>query len=217
LFDSNLSMIVSNRQKGRTVTTELENLGIVLRYANLKSGDFLITDKIAVEIMTADEFIEAINNKMLFRKLIDFKRDFPEAVFILQGFISLNGKMNSPKIRSAISYITILNRMPMIMTTDGKDSAQYLNLLVRQAQHGLTFDHENDRKKERYGSLKEAQLAVLSSLPEVGSATAEALLTHFGSLSKVFKATASDLMKVGGIGKKKAERIIKVFEAKYRK
>ena len=210
-------MIVSNRQKSRTVTTELENLGIVLRYANLKSGDFLISDKIAVEIMTADEFLESVNNKMLFRKLIDFKRDFPEAVFILQGFNSLNGKMNSPKIRSAISYITILNRMPIIMTTDGKDSAQYLNLLVRQAQHGLTFEHEGEKKKERYASLKEAQLAVLSSLPEVGAATAEALLVHFGSLAKVFKASASDLMKVGGIGKKKAERIIKVFEAKYRK
>ncbi len=219
MFDSNLSMIVSNRQKGRPIATELENLGIVLRYANLKSGDFLISEKIAVDIMNADEFIESVNNKMLFRKLIDFKRDFPEAVFILQGFIALNGKMNSPKIRSAISYITILNRMPIIMTTDAKDSAQYLNLLVRQAQHGLTMESRDSdsRKKERYSSLKEAQVAVLSALPEVGSATAEAILTQFGSLSKVFKASASDLMRVGGIGRKKAERLVKVFEAKYRK
>ena len=216
MLDSNLSMIVSNRQKGRSVATELENMGLILRYANLKSGDFLISEKMAAEIMTAEEFIESINNKMLFRKLIDFKRDFPEAVFILQGFNSLNGKMNSPKIRSAISYITILNRMPIIMSTDAPDSAQYLNLLVRQAHHGLTMEPENDKKKERYASLKDAQIVVVSALPEIGPSTAEAILTHFGSLSNIFKASVSDLMKVEGIGKKKAERISKVFEAKYR-
>lgn len=217
MFDSNLSMIVSNRQKGRPIATELESLGIVLRYANLKVGDFLISDKMAVEIETAEEFLESINNKLLFRKLIDFKRDFPEAVFILQGFSSLNGKMNSPKVRSAISYITVLNRMPIIMTQDAKDSAQYMDLLARQALHGLTHDRDAEKPKEKYANTQEAQLAIVSALPEVGPSTAETLLKHFGSLSKIFKASVADLVQVSGIGKKKAERIHSFFAAKFHK
>lgn len=217
MFDSNLSMIVSNRQKGRPIATELESMGIVLRYANLKVGDFLISDKMGVEIETAEEFLESINNKLLFRKLIDFKRDFPEAVFILQGFNALNGKMNSPKVRSAISYITILNRMPIIMTQDARDSAQYLDLLARQTLHGLTHDRVAEKHKEKYGTTQEAQLAIVSAVPEIGPSTAEALLSHFGSLSKIFRAQVADLMKVTGIGKKKAERIHSFFAAKFHK
>jgi ERCC4-type nuclease len=217
LFESNLSMIVSNRHKGKPVASELEKLGITLRYANLKAGDFLISGKMAVEIETAEGFLDSISTKMLFRKLIDFRRDFPEAIFIIEGFNNQNGKMTSTKVRSAISYITVLNRMPIIITKDAKDTAEYLNLLARQAQHGLTHDPESERKKERYGSAKEAQLAIAEALPDVGPAIAESILIHFGSLSRLFKASVSDLMKVGGVGRKKAEKIHRFIESRFRK
>ena len=216
MFESNLSMIVSNRQKGKPVASELENLGITLRYANLKAGDFLISGKMAVEIETAAGFLESISTKILFRKLIDFRRDFPDAIFIIEGFNNQNGKMVTPKVRSAISYITILNKMPMIITRDSKDTAEYLNLLARQVQHGLTFDPETDKKKEKFASLKDAQTAVVNILPEIGSATAVTLLKHFGSLAKVFSAPAADLTRVAGIGRKKAEKIRHFIEARYK-
>lgn len=217
MFDSSLSMIVSNRQKGKPIAKELENRGIILRYANLKAGDFLISGKMAVEIETADDFLNAISSKMLFRKLLDFRRDFPEAVFIIEGFNSQNGKMNSPKVRSAISYITILNRMPIIMTRDARDSAEYLNLLARQVQHGLTLDPEFEKQKEKHTSTRDGQLSIVESLPEIGPATAEAMLAHFGSLSKIFAAPVSELMEVAGIGRKKAEKIRSFIDARFRK
>jgi len=217
LFESNLSMIVSNRQKGRPVVNELEKMGIILRFANLKAGDFLISGKMAVVIETAEEFMESISSKILFRRLVDFRRDFPEAVFIIEGFDCLDGKINAPKVRSAISYITILNRMPIIVSRDPKDTAEYLNLLARQAQHGLTFDPETEKQREKYASLREAQIAIVSTLPDVGPATAENLLSYFGSLAKIFTASVSDLVEVGGIGTKKAEKIRSFIEAKYQK
>ncbi len=217
MFDSNLSMIVSNRQKGKPIAKELENFGIILRYANLKAGDFLISGKMAVEIETAEEFLNSISSKMLFRKLIDFRRDFPDAVFIIEGYTSENGKMSTPKVRSAISYITILNRMPIIITRDAKDSAEYLNLLARQVHHGLTSDPEAEKQRERFSSTREAQLAIVESLPEIGPATAEAILSYFGSLTRVFSSSASELVEVGGIGKKKAEKIRRFIDAKFRK
>ena len=216
MFESNLSMIVSNRQKGKAVATELENLGITLRYANLKAGDFLISGKMAVEIETAEGFLESISTKILFRKLIDFRRDFPEAIFIIEGYNEQNGKMVTPKVRSAISYITVLNKMPIIVTRDSKDTAEYLNLLARQAQHGLTFDPETEKKKEKFTSVKDAQTAIVNILPEIGPATAEEMLKHFGSLSKIFTASIKELTKVAGIGHKKAEKIRSFLDAKFK-
>lgn len=217
MFDSNISMIVSNRQRGKEITGVLEKQGVVLRFANLKTGDFLLSGKMAVEIDTADEFLESIANKMLFRKLIDFKRDFPEAVFIIQGFNNANGKMSSSKVRTAISYITILNRMPVIMTSDAKDSAEYLNLLARQVQHGLTFDPEVERQREKFATTRDAQVAIAEALPEVGPTTAEALLLHFGSLKKLFSAPVEELVEVGGVGLKKAQKIRAFIEARFHK
>ena len=57
----------------------------------------------------------------------------------------------------------------------------------------------------------------MEALPEFGPTTAEALLTHFGSLKRLFQAPADELVEVGGIGAKKAEKIRAFIDSRFHK
>jgi len=216
VFGPNLALIASTHEKDGAVVKHLQNLGLEIRYANLKMGDFLISGTTAVERKDSDAFIESIEDKSIFRQLIDFKREFTNPLYIIEGCnLYQNKTVNATKIRSAISYVTILNHVPIIFTQDAKDSAEYIYMISRQAQHGLTFNPIEEKKKAKFSEDKEAQLALVELLPDVGTAIAMALLKHFRNLKGLFNASKDQLVSVDGIGDKRAKKIVKFIEQKY--
>ena len=52
----------------------LEKKDIALEYANLRTGSYLISDTVAVERLPDKEFAELTTAKLLFRRLLDFKK-----------------------------------------------------------------------------------------------------------------------------------------------
>ncbi len=217
MFGPNLALIASNHEKDGPVVKHLEALGLQIRYANLKMGDFLISGTTAVERKDSEAFIESIEDKSIFRQLIDFKREFTNPLYIIEGCDLYNNRtVNATKIRSAISYVTILNHVPVIFTQDPKDSAEYIYMISRQAQHGLTFNPVEDEKKGKFSEDKEAQLRMVENLPDVGTAIAIALLTKFRSVKSLVNASKKDLIGVDGIGEKRAEKILKFLERAYK-
>jgi len=213
----NLALVASIHEKEGPVVKQLEKLGLQIRFANLKFGDFLISGDTAIERKDSDAFIQSIEDKSIFRQLIDFKREFSNPLYIIEGCnLYENKQINATKIRSAISYVTILNHVPIIFTQDPKDSAEYIYMISRQADHGLTFNPLAEKKGDKFSEDREAQLAVVASLPDIGTAIAMAVLNQFGTLKNVFNATKSELMAVDGIGEKRAAKIVKFISRMYK-
>lgn len=211
-----LTLIASSHEKDGPVSAHLQGLGIQIRFANLKMGDFLISNTTAVERKDSREFIQSIEDKSIFRQLIDFKRAFANPLYVIEGQdIYDNKTVNATKIRSAISYVTILNHVPIIFTQDPKDTAEYIYMISRQEQHGLTFNPLEEKKKQKFSEEAEAQLAVVEHLPDIGTAIAMSLLKQFGTLRGVFSASKSELVSVDGIGEKRAEKIVRFLERLY--
>jgi Fanconi anemia group M protein len=216
VFGPNLALIASTHEKDGPVAKHLEALGLKIRFANLKMGDFLISGTTAVERKDSDAFIESIEDKSIFRQLIDFKREFSNPLYIIEGCDLYKSRtVNATKIRSAISYVTILNHVPVIFTQDPKDSAEYIYMISRQAQHGLTFNPVEEKKKGKFSEDKEALLSMVESLPDVGTAIAMAMLKQFRTLKGVVNASKEDLVGVDGIGVKRAEKILKFLDKVY--
>jgi Fanconi anemia group M protein len=88
-------------------------------------------------------------------------------------------------------------------------------MISRQAQHGLTFNPVEDKKKGKFSEDKEALLSVVESLPDVGTAIAMAMLKQFRTLKGVVNASKKDLVSVDGIGVKRAEKILKFLDKVY--
>lgn len=56
---------------------------------------------------------------------------------------------------------------------------------------------------------------ILTGIRGISNRNATALLDKFGSMSRIYKATQSELMGCVGIGRKKAQALIEFFTASY--
>jgi Fanconi anemia group M protein len=65
-------------------------------------------------------------------------------------------------------------------------------------------------------TLREKQLFIVESLPNIGSKYAERLLEAFGSVEGVMNASEKELRSVEGIGAKRASEIRRVIEAEFK-
>jgi ERCC4-type nuclease len=63
--------------------------------------------------------------------------------------------------------------------------------------------------------IADLQQLVVESLPTVGPVHAKALLSHFGSVSKIFNAKIDELTQAEGIGKARSQKMRQVIDAEY--
>ena len=68
------------------------------------------------------------------------------------------------------------------------------------------------RFRPRLKTSRSRKLYILQGLPGVGPARAKALLEHFGSVLRVFNASADELSEVNGFGKVLSDRIVSVLQ-----
>jgi Fanconi anemia group M protein len=59
--------------------------------------------------------------------------------------------------------------------------------------------------------VKEVKHYLLDAIPMIGEVHAKNLLDHYGSISNIAKSTKNELMRVTGIGEKRAEKIYEIF------
>ncbi len=69
--------------------------------------------------------------------------------------------------------------------------------------------------RKSYSSRKVAQERVIASLPAIGLKHARLLLEHFGSIAAIANAEEEALVRVPGIGEKRAREIYALMRASY--
>ena len=70
------------------------------------------------------------------------------------------------------------------------------------------------KKIKKSSNLETKQLSTLCSLPGIGEKFAVRMLEKFGTPSKVFSATTSELAKVEGLGEARAKKIKNMLTTK---
>ena len=220
-----LTIIVDNSERGSQVTDYLKGKNVELEFANLRTGSYLITDAVAIDRTTVKEFAQLTSEKVLFRRLLEFKKTYQEPILLVEGNDRSKSKTTSAgAIRGAVSYICCLNRIPILYTADEAETAEMLYIMANQTQFGLGFEvsaPEPEQPASVAGQApkpktpEEIQSYIVQALPDVGSSTASAVMKMYGSLRTLFSATASDLTKVDGIGPKKAKKIVSIFDLEY--
>ena len=80
----------------------------------------------------------------------------------------------------------------------------FLRMVRDEAHRFVLHYHQSKRSRETFGS-------VLDDIPGIGPATRTRLLLHFGSAEKVAAADLEEIMEVPGVGRVKAEMVVKYF------
>ncbi|HLB71328.1 MAG TPA: DEAD/DEAH box helicase [Candidatus Methanoperedens sp.] len=212
-----LKVLVDQREIRSPVAKILERLGIDVELRTLEVADYVVSDRLGIERKTVEDFLSTLmDGRDLFGQISDLARTFERPLLIIEGEGLYTARQINPNsIRGVLSSIAIDFKVPIIFSTDEEDTAALINIMAKREQNDEKREFSTHGKKTSM-TLKEQQEYVISSLPEIGPAVARNLLKHFGSVEKIMAASREELMEVGLVGPKTADRIKEVVSCEYK-
>ncbi len=209
-------IFVDTRERNTDAAQELARHECTIKEKLLVVGDYLCSDRVAVERKTADDFVSSIIDGRLFQQAKLLKNNFDRPVLLVEGNDLYSRIRNPNMVRGAFASIAVDFQLPLIWSRDARESAGLIFWLAKREQ----FDEKREigvRGEKKAESAEERQEFLVSGLPGVNIVRARALLKHFENPLAVFSAGPEELQKVEGIGEKTAESVREILEKKYKK
>ncbi len=217
--ENKLIVFADNRERNCNVIPFLESMGCEVKRIQLEIGDYVISNTVAIERKSVQDFLASIMDGRLFSQLVFLADSYEKPLVIIEGrpheLFALS-KMHKNALLGALSSIALDYRVPLLFSENERETAEFIYVITKRLQLGKKS--EVSLRKGRPGlTLSEQQRYVVESLPLVGPKTAKRLLERFGSVKGVFNASERELEKLEKIGFKKAKKIIKLINSKYEK
>ncbi|MDR5671830.1 DEAD/DEAH box helicase [Halalkaliarchaeum sp. AArc-GB] len=217
--DDGVEIVIDQRELDSHIARDLSTReGIHTRLETLSVGDYVLSDRVAVERKSVDDFLDTLTggDRSLFDQAGDLARNYSRPVVILEGETDLYGARNvhPNAIRGALASLAIDFDVSVLRTEDAEGTANMLETIARREQE------DRDRAVSVHGekgskTLPEQQEYVVSAIADIGPITARGLLEAFGSVEAVMTAEKDDLREVDGVGEVTADRIREVVASEY--
>ena len=193
-------------EQGIRIAAAPEDEGNVDRYA--------LSRRLVLERRTGSSFLRGIMEKTLFTSAIYMREHFRIPVLVVEGEVNYAYTGFDPQaVRGALSSMMIEYGLNVLATPNVDETVALIALMARQEQVGIPEISLIPKRKAV--ELADQQRRVVEMLPGCGMVLARDLLQHFGSVQRIFRASASELRAVRGMGVQKARVIDKVVNAEY--
>ncbi len=208
-----LKVLVDLRERNLELLEALKKHGIEPEFAQLPVGDYIISDRIAVERKTFRDLQSSIINSRLFDQLDRLSASYPKPFLIIEGSDEEFALAPNVLLGTIVSAF-VDHGVEVIRSSSPEETAE---LIAKIAEHEKEEKREEPRAvgMKRAYTLAQWQMLVLRSLPGVGNKLARSLLGHFGSIRNIAMAKPEELMEVEKIGEKKAELIHHILNAEF--
>ncbi|RJS85885.1 heavy metal resistance protein CzcA [Candidatus Bathyarchaeota archaeon] len=210
-----IRIVVDERERASGIPEILrKRFDLMIEMRTLDVGDYLLPSY-AIERKEVHDLVRSIFNGRLFDQAERITDAYPKTFLIVEGDVNsiLKRGVNPQVYWGAISTLVINYGLQIFFTSDKLQTANLLYALAKRAPRKLV--KPLIRRKPRVNDLKQMQILQVSSLPGVGPKMSERLLTRFGSVRRVFTASVAELSTVKGLGRAKAEKIVKLLDAPY--
>lgn len=179
-----------------------------------RSDRYLLSDRVAIERKTAQDFLNSIMDKRLFVEATEMGENFAVPLFIIEGedLYGIRG-FHPNAIRGAISALMVQYGVSLLSTKTDVETAALITWMATHEQQGVPEVSLHPKRKAL--ELADQQRRVVEMLPGVGMVGARELLQHFGSVARVVNAGPDEFEQIRGLGRKKVERIKAVLAAEY--
>ncbi|MCX6670083.1 MAG: DEAD/DEAH box helicase [Methanothrix sp.] len=208
------SVFVDPREREMGKLLEAKGMEVTLK--SLEVGDYVVSERVAIERKTAQDFAASIIDpqRNLFRQIADLSRTYAKPILILEGRDLYTRNISPSSIQGALASIAVDYGVPIIPTEDQDETAQVIALLAARERKEGREPKVHGHKTAR--TLKEQQEYLVSAIPSVGPAVARKLLRHFGSIERIMTASKEELRQVELVGPKIAERIRELVGEEYK-
>ncbi|RLE57987.1 MAG: hypothetical protein DRJ40_01920 [Thermoprotei archaeon] len=164
------------------------NFGCVVVVRDLEVGDYVLSERCAVERKTWADFINSIKDGRVFDQAKRLRDAYKIPILVVEGSLRYALKFTEMHINSIYGALATLARMgiSVIPSSSKEDTARILYVLARQEQ-GEEKRRVTVRTAKKSTTIEELQVALLATLPGIGEARARELLKRFGSPMNAFK------------------------------
>jgi Fanconi anemia group M protein len=215
--DESLSVriVVDTREFNSNVSKRLAQSNVKIDSLQLGAGDYILSERVAVERKRTEDLLESLIDGRLFVQLKKLKALYLNPILIIEGQNLFSDKSINPSALSgALASIVTDFRIPIINTKNERETVKLLIALARREQADKK-SHFGLRTDKSTFSDQEQKQFIIEGLPNVSSVLAQRLLAHFGTVKRIFDASVEELCEVKGVGKKTAEEIRKVIDDAY--
>lgn len=211
-----IEIIADTRELAAPPTRELSALGIRIVPQTLEIGDFVLSDAAIVERKTVDDFAASIFDGRLFNQVAELKRVAEKPLVIIEGeTLQPSYDIKPEAMMGAIASVLVDFDVPLLWTKTPKETALLLLAIARREQMGGKR-LSRVRPERKPSTLAEEQEFVVAGLPSVDTVLSKRLLEAFGTVERIFIASAKELQDVEGIGEKISRQIRRVISERYR-
>jgi len=207
-------VIVDERERSQ-VPVLLKKLGLTLDFRLLDEGDY-VTSGYAIERKAVRDFLLSLYSGRLFDQAYRLGQAYRFPIVVVEGDLhSALKEMNNPKVFwGALVALSFGYGLRVFFTGNAEETADLIGTLAKNPPEVRTRPPVVVRKP-RSNKTREGQVALVQSLPGVGTRLAEQLLQRFGTPRKIFLATESELIHKGGLGRVKAAKIASLLTSDY--
>jgi Fanconi anemia group M protein len=209
---NSIKIIVDNRERNTAINEYLSSRAVV-EFRTLNVGDYIVSDRIAVERKTVGDFQSSILNGRIFDQVQRLAEHYPRPIIIMEGD-QKDFMLGRKVFVGAIVALYVDYNVSVIFSKGPTETAE---LIVSIAEH-----EQDDEKREpsikggaRAYTTSDFQRFMIGNMPGVGPKLAKSLLGHFGNVRNIANASEEELMKVEKIGAKKAKGIRRVMDEKF--
>ncbi|HUG96048.1 MAG TPA: ERCC4 domain-containing protein, partial [Nitrososphaera sp.] len=185
-------IVVDEREKNSGIPDLLRKAGVVIDFAQLKVGDYLVSPETAVERKTVRDLISSIYDGRLFVQCSDLVKHYQKPLIVVQGNIAELAEIpedtdrdvkklaeRMPLAYDALATVATEFRIPIIHTPTAQQTAQLLMTLVNKSLREGKATGPLLKKIKKENPVYIQQLSVLSSVPGVGEKLAARMLEKF--------------------------------------
>jgi Fanconi anemia group M protein len=216
--EDGVEIVVDQRELDSAIARDLSTReGVETRLETLAVGDYVVSDRVAVERKTVADFLDTLTggDRSLFEQVGDLSRHYARPVVVLEGEgLYEERNVHPDAIRGALASLSVDFGVSVLRTDGESDTADLLAVLAGREQ--TTRDRSVSVHGEKSSkTLGEQQEYVVGAIADIGPVTARSLLDYFGSVEAVMTASEADLREVSGVGEVTADRIRTVVGSDY--
>ena len=210
--DDKIRIVVDHREDPVFDET-FKKFGALVERKVLDVGDFLCSANIVVERKSRSDFEASIIDGRLFTQLPNLVANYPRVVIVVEG-LNDDERISRSALLGAYAAIVSDFGASLMFTRDKYGTAELVFHFAKHDQLGKKVPMRIYAKRKTF-TPSQTTRSIIESMPAIGPKLAKAILTHFGTVDAVVKASERELAEVPGLGKKKAKILFAIFHYAY--
>jgi len=202
----NIKIIVDHREPNDLIEM-INSKGARVVVKQLSIADYIVSDRIAIERKSRDDFESSLISGRLFDQVSKLKSIYGRPVILIEGNAPFE-RIDDRAILGALASLISENEVSIMFTKDKERTAEIVFAFARHEQVTKKRYVKEFKAKKKIDEEKIKQ-AMIESVYGIGPKTAKTILGRFPTIEKLAKASKADIQET--IGEKKGDMLWKVL------